>query len=639
MTPVWRAFQQRWSAPYQLALAITVLCGLWLLLVWRPPLMVVALSNAVSDNFYQWHNHAPPESVVFVEVDNASVRAMGRWPWPRDVIADGLAQLHAAHVVGVDILFSEATTVEQDRRLADALAALPSVGGSFLNGPLARELDANAYDLLLDSALLQSSGARLFSSELIELPVSPVLESYMLLAALNTREDSDQLIRRYPLAFHVSDIVLPNLGVQMWRLGTLQDLELSASSARFGAQSLPVDTRGTVRLNYYASDSYQRINFIELLSPDWDAERLRDHYVIVGVSEAGISDLRATPKGQFPGPLMHLTFVANVIDGNLLQDIDGSQWLLTLVLVLAAWGLAMRMSAMRFRLLSYAVLLCGLYALGVWLYVQWHLWLAVFYPMLLLLILAVTGELWRFLQQRAETAALRQAFSNYVAPALVEEIIGQRANLQLGGKHQPLTLLFTDLRNFTPLTERLATEDLVAHLNAYFGVMISALQRYRGTLDKLMGDAVMGLFNAPLEDPDHVYHACLAAAAMQHELQAFNQQFPEGDLHRLAMGVGISTGMGVVGNIGGPKRFNYTAIGDVVNTAARLESATKDAQTEHGQPVDILLCAATYEQVKDRLPCHFVGELALKGKAEPLSCWALDWHQLSPTWLKEQAPQ
>lgn len=626
-----------WRAGAGLAVTVLLVSAFWLLIAWRPPSMVAALSNAVSDHFYQWQRHDPPGNVVFIEVDNTSVRALGRWPWPRDVIAEGLAQLYLAQAVGVDILFSEPTSDVYDQQLADALAQLPSIGGTFLNGPLATEMSDDAYDVLLDSALLQSTGARLLSSELIELPVSPILESYTLLATLNTREDSDQLIRRYPLAFHVSDLVVPNLGVQMWRLGALEDLQLSAQNAVLGSRILPMDARGTVRLNYYPAERYQRINFLELLSPDWQPERVQDHYVIVGVSEAGISDLRATPVGQFPGPLMHLTLVANLIDNNLLFDVTGGWLVLVFLVVLACWGGVMALSAMRYRLVSYGLLLAITYGAGIVLYTRFNVWLAVFYPLVLLVVLAVAGELWRFLQQRAETAALRQAFGNYVAPALVEEIVGKRATLQLGGKYQPLTLLFTDLRNFTPLTERLATEDLVTHLNAYFGVMISALQRYRGTLDKLMGDAVMGLFNAPLEDTDHVYHACLAAAAMQHELQAFNQQFPEGDLHRLAMGVGISTGMGVVGNIGGPKRFNYTAIGDVVNTAARLESATKDAQTEHGQPVDILMCAATYEQVKDRLPCHYVGDLALKGKAEPLQCWALDWQQLSVEWLREQA--
>ncbi|WLD57349.1 adenylate/guanylate cyclase domain-containing protein [Salinispirillum sp. LH 10-3-1] len=626
-----------WRTGVGLAVTVLLVSTVWLLIAWRPPAMVAALSNAVSDNFYQWQRRDPPGNVVFVEVDNASVRALGRWPWPRDVIAEGLAQLHLATAVGVDILFSEPTTAAHDHILAETLAQLPSVGGAFLNGPLATEMSTEEYDILLDSSLLQSAGARLLSSELIELPVSPIMESYTLLATLNTREDSDQLIRRYPLAFHVSDLVVPNLGVQMWRLGALEDLQLSASTALLGDRALPIDARGTVRLNYYAPERYQRLNFLDLLSPDWEPERLRGHYVIVGVSEAGVSDLRATPVGQFPGPLMHLTLVANVLDDNLLFDVTGGWLLLVLLMALACWAGVMCLSAMRYRLVSYGLLLVGTYGAGILLYTEFNIWLAVFYPLVLLLVMAVVGELWRFLQQRAETAALRQAFGNYVAPALVEEIIGKRATLQLGGKHQPLTLLFTDLRNFTPLTERLATEDLVAHLNAYFGVMIAELQRYRGTLDKLMGDAVMGLFNAPLEDPEHAYHACLAAAAMQHALVHFNRQFPPDDLHRLTMGIGISTGDGVVGNIGGPRRFNYTAIGDVVNTAARLESATKDAQTEHGQPVDILLCAATYAEVKERLPCHFVGELALKGKANPMPCWALGWRQLSVAWLREQA--
>lgn len=297
-------------------------------------------------------------------------------------------------------------------------------------------------------------------------------------------------------------------------------------------------------------------------------------------------------------------------------------WQLRLPVVrIAVWGLQ-------------AVTLC---VLGLLAYKYFNLWLEVFYPIVLLFLWLVLGEAWLFRISTAETRYLRNAFSSYVAPTLVNKLVKQGEDLHLGGQRQQLTALFTDLRDFTPTTEALDTEVLVQHLNAYFGLMINRLHRYQGTLDKLIGDAVMALFNAPLADEDHAYHACLAAAAMMQALEEFNHRWPDDPIRQLRMGVGINTGEAIVGNIGAAGRFNYTAIGDAVNIAARLESATKEVQQQWQQlpaaqrpcqRVDILIGEATYKAVKDRLPCYPVEELVLKGKSQPLPAWVLDWQKM-----------
>lgn len=624
---------------WQLLLLLISLLLLVFLLSLRPPVMVQALSNALSDDFYTWNQRSYPEKLVFVEVENTSVQAFGRWPWSRSLMAEGLAKMHQAEVVGVDIAFAEPTTAEEDQHLAEVLSGLPAIGGSFLNGPQARLLDEDAYGRVLDSSLMQVSEAQLIESRELELPISPILEAYLLLSALNIKPDADQRFRHYPLAFWVEDAAFPNLGVQMWRLGQMQDLAIHRKKATLGDRSLPVDDLNRIKLNFYPEDDYQRLTFAELMKDDWDPQSLAGKWVILGISEAGITDLRSTPLGQLAGPLVHMTFVANLLDDNLLQALDG-QVLLGILLLCALILLGLlQLHRSLLRFIGYGLLLVTIYGAGVLLYLQANLWLEIFYPLLLVVAMVIGGELWLFIKNKAKADQLRSAFGSYVAPALVEKIVQQGDELKLGGQRQQLTLLFSDLRNFTPTTEALETEELVSHLNHYFDAMINALQAHQGTLDKLMGDAVMGLFNAPLKDEDHAYHACLAAAAMQQALVAFNADFPEGNVRRLAMGIGVNTGEGVVGNIGGQKRFNYTAIGDVVNVAARLESATKEenikwkAAVAEGESkpcasVDILIGEATYEAVKDRLPCHFVGTLSLKGKSEGLPAWALDWQAM-----------
>lgn len=604
---------------YLLALGLLALVYL---LTLRPPVMVQSLASALSDSYFQWNQRQPSKQLVFVEIENSSVRAFGRWPWSRDVIAKGLQSLEKAEVVGLDMLFSEPTAVQQDQQLADVLQGLPIIGGVFLNGPQAKTLDEVAYGQVLHSSLTQIKNPQLIDSERAELPIALLREAFPFLAALNIAADADQKFRHYPLAFWLQDAVLPNLGIQMWRLGRYEDLQLNATQALLGEQLLPVDKKTRARLNYYPDGNWQRIPFAELMQPDWDPQRLAGHWVLVGVSEAGVTDLRATPIGQLAGPLVHLTFLANLLDNSLLTEITGGSLLITLLIIFVVLALIWQLNVPWLRLLLSFLVGLAIYTVGVAGYVLFNFWLEIFYPLLFLLLAVMTGELWLFLATRAETAYLRSAFSSYIAPALVDKLIEQGSELQLGGKRQQLTVLFSDLRNFTPTTELLETEALVSHLNRYFGLMIDEVHRYNGTLDKLIGDAVMALFNAPLVDDDHAYHACLAAAAMMQALDVFNQHYTKDDPRFLKMGLGINTGEAIVGNIGAANRFNYTAIGDVVNTAARLESATKEQQ------VDILIGEQTYAAVKDRLPCYAITGLQLKGKAQAQNAWVLDWQKM-----------
>ncbi|NLW05754.1 MAG: adenylate/guanylate cyclase domain-containing protein [Pseudomonadaceae bacterium] len=621
---------------YLLTLLLLVLVYLLSL---HPPVRIQALASALSDGYFQWNERQPLEKLVFIEIENTSVQAFGRWPWPRDLIAKGLQGLAEAEVVGLDMLFSEPTLDHLDAELASVLENLPAIGGVFLNGPQAKELDEAAYSQVLHSSLMQTDNPQLIDSERAELPIAPLRDALPFLAALNIAADADQKFRHYPLAFWLQDAVLPNLGVQMWRLGRYEDLQLNATQALLGGRQLPVDHKTRARINYYPKEAWQSITFTELMQPDWDPQRLAGRWVLVGVSEAGVTDLRATPIGQLAGPLVHLTFLANLLDNSLLTDVSGGALLAVLLVILLCLLLIWQLSLPWLRFCLSLLLGVAIYMAGAAGYVFFNLWLEVFYPLAFLLIATITGELRLFVANRAETAYLRSAFSSYVAPALVDTLVTQSAKLQLGGKRQQLSVLFSDLRNFTPTTELLATEDLVSHLNRYFGLMIDEVHRYKGTLDKLIGDAVMALFNAPLADEDHAYHACLTAAAMMQALDVFNQRYSADDPHYLRMGIGINTGEAIVGNIGAANRFNYTAIGDVVNTAARLENATKEvnlswqAAKQAGETlacaeVDILIGEQTFAAVKDRLPCYAVTGLDLKGKALTQNAWVLDWKKM-----------
>lgn len=623
---------KRWFL-YVLALVLGMAV---LLLSQCPPRTVETLAYAFSDAYFFNAKRVAPPELVFVEIENTSVREFGRWPWPRSLVAEGLAKLAEAEVIGLDMLFSEPTSLEEDLALAQQLEQLQLVGGVFLNGPQAQTIQSNylAYEKLLFSSLQRIERPQLIASLKDEFPINPLLEAMPLIAALNTSAAADQKIRHYPLAFWLEDAVLPNLGVQMWRLAFQQDFQLKEHRAWLELQQLPTTKQTQVRLNFYPDAAWQRVSFAQLMQPDFKPESLRNKLVLVGVSEAGVTDLRTTPLGEMAGPLIHLTLLANLLDKSLLADMQPWQMLVYLGFVLGGMFVIWQICLPWLRLI-FVIGGAGLiYASGFLLYNFFNIWLEVFYPLLLLGVIFLCGELWLFMLNRAENLYLRTAFSSYLAPALVEKLISRNAQLKLGGQRQEITVLFSDLRNFTPTTELLDTEELVQHLNAYFGVMIAEIHAQQGALDKLMGDAIMALFNAPLPDDNHAYHACLAAINMMAALEKFNQKFALDSTKRLHMGIGINTGTAVVGNLGAEQRFNYTAIGDTVNTAARLESLTKEAnviwQAEPNQPcaeVDILVGENTYLQIKDLLPCYQIKGMYLKGKALPQDVWVLDWRR------------
>lgn len=614
--------------------ALYVLALLLLLLVFaleqRPGAVIASRASQLSDFYYGFNRHQPPAELVFIEVENDSVRQFGRWPWRRSILAEGLQRLQQAEVIGLDMLFSEPTWHTQDDALELALDGLPVIGGVFLNGPAASLLDEQAWGELAGSALLGSSGEGLLRSERLELPLPRFRQVMPVLAALNISPDADQLFRHYPLAFAVNDLVLPNMATQMWRYAFGEELQLQPGQARLGDKLLWSDNSGRQRLNFYPEQGWQRISFARVMADDWQPEILQGKLVLFGISEAGVTDIRATPVGQLPGPLLHLTQLANWLDGSQIKPVGAWQMLVLLVL---SWLLALlvwQLAQPWWRLLGWLVLGLGWLALGVLCYVYLSLWVEVFYPLLLLLLWLVVGEAWLFRLNRAETAYLRNAFASYVAPTLVAKLVRQGQELHLGGQKQTVTAMFTDLRGFTCTSESMDSEQLVQHLNQYFGLMINELHSYHGTLDKLIGDAIMALFNAPLADHDHAYHACLAAAGMLRALEQFNRRWPEGDRRQLRMGVGINTGEAIVGNIGAAGRFNYTAIGDTVNIAARLESMTKEVNENWQQAhcclsADVLIGEQTYLAVRDRLPCYPAGDLVLKGKSASLPAWVLDW--------------
>lgn len=596
------------------ALTLLIAGGVFALSLY-PPSLVSTLSYRLTDTYYRFNTHTPDPQVVFVSVDHASVKRFGRWPWERQTLANLLASLARAEVVALDLIFGEPSQFpEEDLYLAEILATMNTITGFLFNGPQGSRMTESELSDLMASALVEVKGSHLpfIQSDIVELNLPEIRQAAVLTASLNTLPDDDELFRRYPIAFVTQGALLPTLGVQAMRLYKNQDLMVDGQTARavisMGGVSIPVDTEGFAALNFYPVEQVAVVSFADLDSDALPSNYFEGKVVVVGITEAGITDIRATPMGQLPGPVLHYTFISNLLGDHLLHS---SRLILGLLILLAALlplgGERLVRSLGGRVLVGLATAIC-IYLLGVLAYRWTDQQIAILYPLLALLLSSLNTEYLSFRYHEGQSRFLRRAFTSYLSPHLLEQLSSDKLQLQLGGTTQYASYLFCDIRNFSALSERLQSSQLVALINNLFTPLTAEILGHQGTLDKYIGDSIVAIFNAPVEIDDHEYQACMAALSMMERLAEFNLQQHQQGGAELDIGIGINSGEAHIGNMGSTFRFNYTAIGDAVNLASRIEGLNKVYETH------ILIGESTYQAVKERLACSYIDTVLVKGK-------------------------
>jgi adenylate cyclase len=596
--------------------------GLSALFHWQPG-PTAGLASAVSDTYYRFNPHAPSADVVFLKVDHDAVKRLGRWPWSRDALAEGVAKLDKTAAVALDMVFSEPTTPAQDQALGAAFGKATTVGGIFINGVLPSQPDEATMNLLANSALTDIHDIVLGGSDAVELSVPDVLSGLTTLASLNTLPDADERFRHYPAGFRLFKMVQPSLGVQTLQIVLNTPASLQGGTdptLGFGTRKIQLDRDGYTRLNFYPVARFKAMSMARLYEPGFDPATLTGKIVVLGVTEAGVTDIRATPLGQYPGALLHATFLANALGGHTLSELRTPTMGTVIVIVLAITLLVMLLRQLWLRLLAYGLLIAGSYGAGALLYLYAGFWLESAFLIVGILLTAMLVETSLLSHSKLHTEKLRTAFSTYLPPSLVNRIVDDPDKLKLGGEKKVITVLFSDIRGFTSMSESIEADQLATILGLYFQPMTEAIFKQGGTLDKYIGDAIMALFNAPLDQPDHALAACRAAIAMQYAQLRINEVLQkQGLAEQLRTGIGVNTGQAVVGNLGSSIRFNYTAVGDSVNLASRLESSTKKVGA------DIVIGESTHALVKDALPCRALGEISVAGKERPQTIYELCW--------------
>ncbi|MGA2043789.1 MAG: adenylate/guanylate cyclase domain-containing protein [Roseiarcus sp.] len=599
-----------------------------------------------------------PRPVVVVDIDDSSLTRIGQWPWSRDALADLVRALQdlGAGAIGFDVIFAEpdrtspALLARQWERgfgwRPPGGAAAPPDYDAVLAAAIGRGRVATGFGLLAQAngaapriaASFATIGAdpaatvRNFSGAV------PNLAGIEAAAAGNgslaIAGGGDEVIRAMPMLSALDGRLAPSLAAELLRIAQDEDTigvraeraagaggAVTGYTLRIGDRDAPVDRDGALLLHHGPRPAAATIPAWRLLAPgEREALRARiDHQIVlIGTSALGLSDLRATPLRPLePGVNLHARAIEQILAGHFLARpafADGAEFVASALLA-AALVLLAAFGAPRAAALAAALSVAGLFGASFAAFTTGGLLLDPGLPAATAVCAAVATSFARYFIADRDASRLRAAFTHYLSPTLVDALARDPDRLKLGGEQREMTFLFTDLEGFTSLTEAADPRDIVAWLNAYLDGLCRIVMDHGGTVDKIVGDAVHAMFNAPLDQPDHARRAVRCALAIDAFAQDYAQAQKALGIAFGATRIGVNTGLAVVGNFGGRRRFDYTAHGDAINTAARLEAANKTLGTR------ICVARATMEQVAaiEFLP---VGALMLKGKSRPVDVFA-----------------
>lgn len=597
--------------------------------------------------FDGWQYAAPRQAdpsfpVKVIAIDEVSLRRFGQWPWSRHVVSDLVSKLHesGAKSIAIDLVFAETgrfggSTHDQPHTRGDARLAA-AVGSSRTVLALVGDRRGNRSVPPPKVALAAIgtppiSSVRSFPAAV--LPIPELADAAAGLGAVNWFPERDQIVRRVPVLVGVGGQVYPSLTLEALRLGlgettiTVRSAQARQSKApapaievvRVGQHALSVDPDGEMWMRFAPADPRRTISAADVLEGRIAREEIAGRHLFIGATAIGLSDVRATPLApDVPGVEIHAQALEQLLAGVSISRPDWMSGLeLALIVVLAGVvamalrGLIAVLAALTSFLLAAAVIV------GSWLaYSRLGLLVDPTYPVLATAMVYAGTSLTSYLETERERNRIRLAFGHYLAPMLVERLAREPTRLKLGGESRTITVLFVDVRSFTRLSESMSASELVEFMNRLFAPLSDAILAHNGTIDKYMGDAILAFWNAPLDDAHHARNACLAALQMKTTVDRLDEDGLSRPQQAIRIGVGINTGEAVVGNVGSPQRFDYSVIGEVVNTASRLQDATKT------WGADILLGEATVAAVPE-LATLEIGEILLRGKARPERLFAL----------------
>jgi adenylate cyclase len=592
--------------------------------------------------------------VAVIDIDEASLKAIGQWPWPRTVVADLVTKLkeQGALVIGFDVIFAEpdrmspAVAAESFRGLdADTRAkldSLPSNDTIFADAigkarvVVGQVGAATAQPRSAEEMALQTGVAFIGpdpTPNLVRYPgllrnILPIEQAAAGRGSFSISPEHDGIVRRVPMIMAAQGGLVPSLTMEMLRVLTGASAVLvrvdqaGVQSVAVRNHPVPTDYHGQIWIHFNKRDAARYVSAKDVLQGTLSRDRLRGRLALIGTSATGLLDIKTTPvQADMPGVEVHAQILESVMSGSQLAPVPAALGVEVILAVLL--GIAIIIAA---PLLSPtvvvglgAVLIAGLIGASWFFFVERSQLLDFTYPLMSSWLIYLVLTFVNYFREQKQRQQIRSAFGYYLSPHMVEQLAKSPDKLVLGGEERRMTILFSDVRGFTTISEHYKDDPqgLTHLMNRFLTPLTNAILERKGTIDKYIGDAIMAFWNAPLDDDEQEANACEAALAMQERAADLNAELKEeaeanGSLYMpLRIGIGLNTGPCVVGNMGSDLKFNYSVLGDTVNVASRLEARTKD----YGLP--LVIGSRTAEKAKDKFTTMEIDLIQVKGKREP----------------------
>ncbi len=547
----------------------------------------------------------PPADIIIIAVDDKSLTEVGQWPWPRRVHGQLLEILKEAQprLASWDINFFETSWLgaDDDKVFAQALKNTPSI-------------------LTMQGVSLEGRPNQIFETDFLLQPIDVLKNEAIALGHINTLVDDDGVLRKIPLYIKYQDIYLPSLSLAAY--GYLNNLEVVQQTNPQSVLNQLGLKENNLRINFVGSPGkFSFVSYNDVLNKKINPAFFKDKIVFIGVVASDLHDIEMTPvsRGQaMAGTEIQANARNTLLSRNLLTELNR---LLTVVLIFLMRGLGLLIVILARKV--WAIVVLTLTALAVYNFLAFWFFdkgiiFNLIYPNGSLILSAGLAVSWSYVSEQRQRRRIYDMFSRFLDRNVVKELLEFKDEAELRKPRlKKITILFSDIEGFTSFSEKMNPAQLAEFLNEYFTAMTNIILDEKGVIDKYIGDAIMAFWGAPLDLPDHASRACHSALRMIEKVKSLGDNWEKRGLPKINIRIGIHTGEVVVGSIGSSLRFDYTAIGDGVNTASRLEGLNKEFGT------NIIVSQSTYEVVKNNFKTRYLGLCKIKGKEKEQAAYEL----------------
>jgi adenylate cyclase len=613
------------------------------------PELPSSIDNRLRDFMFNIRGEIEPksDSVVIIDIDEKSLKTLGQWPWSRDVLSKILYNLNDAKVaiIGFDIVFAEEDRTSPhkifkkldiqkenlpnfDLEFAQAIANTPTILGyqfefadkEFIlkSAPAIQTIFIEKNKNIEENFLIKAKGT------ILNIPI--LQDSSYSSGFFNNIPDDSGIIRSVPLIISYDDEIYPSLALEALRIGlgikrvTINYDENGVRNLQLGDFIVPTDRYGRLLINFRGKEkSFKYISALDIYNNSFNKEEIENKIALVGTSAAALMDLRATPfESVFPGVEVHANAIDNIISQDFIYRaswMDGANIVIIFILTFFTFFIIKKIPIWLTPIFTISFLFISLYYIY-YLMFNTGIILNILFPIFSIILSGIISLIIGYFYEIKKKEEIKNKFASKVSKDVMEELLKNIDDNSLKAQNKEVTIFFSDIRGFTNISEKInKPELLIKYLNQYMTPMSEVITKNKGTIDKYIGDAIMAYWNAPFDIENHADKAVTSAIEQLNELKELNKNLEITNQPLIAIGIGITTGIATVGEIGSIGRSDYTIIGDSVNLGSRIESLCKFYD------VSLIISEDTKEKLTKDYTFRYLDYVKVKGKENPIKLW------------------